>query len=278
MAERTDPQPLPITRQPASSAQSPNELDTPTVFTFDRHIQITGAPITTSELKADHIEIEHDFDKSPSVSPGYSPRIVRKNGYSKSENSGSVKSNQGSPANFKESLKVYVGMYDSERRRERHHLHDGSRGLSEEELKRDISKEIVSDPETQPPMINWDLLSPKQRLMLRFHRCTHPVDPPYRYMCGGKCGYNANVCLHMTTCLCFVRGLFYHMYIDEEIDEDFTSADAPCACTGPHCLGRWGCLAASSIIMPCLCCYIPLRCCMEPCGKAEADLMKKYAY
>ena len=65
--------------------------------------------------------------------------------------------------------------------------------------------------------------------------------------------------LDCCTCMCCVKGLFYHCTKDNK-DEGKISED-PCSCQGPvsECMGRWGIMGVMSIFMPCLCCYLPFE-------------------
>lgn len=69
--------------------------------------------------------------------------------------------------------------------------------------------------------------------------------------------------LDYCTCMCFVKGAFYHFTKDNE--DEGQIADEPCSCAGPlsQCLPRWCCLSAFSMLFPCLCCYPPLKGCKK---------------
>lgn len=69
--------------------------------------------------------------------------------------------------------------------------------------------------------------------------------------------------LDYCTCMCFVKGAFYHFTKDSE-DEGHI-ADQPCSCAGPlsHCVPRWGCLGIFALFLPCLWCYLPLKGCKK---------------
>ncbi len=65
--------------------------------------------------------------------------------------------------------------------------------------------------------------------------------------------------LDYCTCMCVVKGAFYHFTKDSE-DEGHL-ADQPCSCAGPlnQCLPRWGCLGVFALLFPCLWCYLPIK-------------------
>jgi len=57
------------------------------------------------------------------------------------------------------------------------------------------------------------------------------------------------------TCMCLVKGVFYHCGEDE--DEEGSCADKPCSCSQANCCARWTFMAALSVVLPCLVCYLP---------------------
>lgn len=73
------------------------------------------------------------------------------------------------------------------------------------------------------------------------------------------------------TCMCAVKGTFYHFTKDGE-DEGHI-ADQPCSCAGPfsQCLPRWGCLGVFALLFPCLWCYLPLKGCQKLCSHSNCS-------
>lgn len=65
--------------------------------------------------------------------------------------------------------------------------------------------------------------------------------------------------LDCCTCMCCVKGLFYHCTKDTK--DEGKMADNPCSCKGPvgECVGRWGVMGLMSVFMPCLWCYLPFE-------------------
>lgn len=65
--------------------------------------------------------------------------------------------------------------------------------------------------------------------------------------------------LDCCTCMCCVKGLFYHCTKDTK-DEGSMEVN-PCSCEGPMsgCLARWGVMGLMSVFMPCLLCYLPFE-------------------
>lgn len=85
--------------------------------------------------------------------------------------------------------------------------------------------------------------------------------------------------LDYCTCMCIVKGAFYHFTKDSE-DEGHL-ADQPCSCAGPlsQCLPRWGCLGIFTVFLPCLWCYLPMKGCKQlssahKCSHAKTPLHK----
>lgn len=93
----------------------------------------------------------------------------------------------------------------------------------------------------------------------RCDACRQPRPVPSFWLCHNLCLCSTQSCVDVGSCLCCVKGLMYHC-ASRDGDDD-TCADEPCSC-GPHRrLGRWTCLALTSLALPCLCCYWPLKGC-----------------
>lgn len=99
----------------------------------------------------------------------------------------------------------------------------------------------------------------------RCEACRGPRSLPQRWLCGNKCLCSAASVVDYCSCMCCVRGLFYHWAKDAEMDSDVSCADQPCSCAPHQRLLRWGCLGLLSVPLPCLCCYWPLRGCVRAC-------------
>ena len=74
---------------------------------------------------------------------------------------------------------------------------------------------------------------------------------------------NSEQLLDNCTCMCCVKGAFYHF--TKDCENEGRIADQPCSCAGPlsQCVPRWGCLAIFSLFFPCLWCYLPVKGCMK---------------
>lgn len=85
------------------------------------------------------------------------------------------------------------------------------------------------------------------------------------------CGVEADEIIDYATCMCCVKGVFYHCTKDSY--DEGQLADEPCSCAGPvsSCAPRWGCLAILSLFIPCLWCYLPA----VGCKKAATSVKKK---
>ncbi|PSN49005.1 hypothetical protein C0J52_06334 [Blattella germanica] len=107
----------------------------------------------------------------------------------------------------------------------------------------------------------------------RCESCRQPRPLPSRWLFNNTCFCSAETSLDYASCLCCVKAFFYHCSKDYELDRDggpASCADDPCSC-GPHRFyARWGCLAALSLVLPCLWCYWPLKGCVELCEKCYA--------
>ncbi|XP_061083061.1 protein sprouty homolog 2-like [Conger conger] len=89
--------------------------------------------------------------------------------------------------------------------------------------------------------------------------CAFPRALPSCWACQHRCVCSAQSLLEYATCVCCVKGLFYHCSSD---DED-VCADRPFSC-GPSRRGlRWAAVAAAALFLPCLLCYPPAKGCLR---------------
>ncbi|NXM80748.1 SPY3 protein, partial [Oenanthe oenanthe] len=104
----------------------------------------------------------------------------------------------------------------------------------------------------------------------RCPRCTAARSLPSCWLCNQRCLCSAESLLDYGTCLCCVKGLFYHCSTD---DED-TCADEPCSCGPGSCCARWAAMSALSLLLPCLCCYFPTLGCLKLCQRGYDGLKR----
>ncbi|KZC06985.1 PREDICTED: protein sprouty homolog 3 [Dufourea novaeangliae] len=104
----------------------------------------------------------------------------------------------------------------------------------------------------------------------RCESCREPPPLPSKWLCDNKCFCSADTILDYASCLCCVKGLFYHCVdgsgtggMDGETAGN--CADEPCSCTGNRTVSRWACLGALTLVMPCLLCYWPFKGCVALC-------------
>uniref|UniRef100_A0A667WT67 Protein sprouty homolog 2 n=1 Tax=Myripristis murdjan TaxID=586833 RepID=A0A667WT67_9TELE len=91
--------------------------------------------------------------------------------------------------------------------------------------------------------------------------CSRPRVLPSCWMCGRRCMCSAQSAVEYGTCVCCVKGLFYHCSSD---DED-TCADKPFSCSQSHCCVRWTTVSLLSLVLPCILCYLPAKGCLAAC-------------
>ncbi|XP_035212491.1 protein sprouty-like [Stegodyphus dumicola] len=103
--------------------------------------------------------------------------------------------------------------------------------------------------------------------------CRNPRHLPSKWICNDKCLCSAANVVDHCSCMCCVRGLFYHWAKDYEMDTDVSCADQPCSCSPHKRLLRWGCLGLLALPLPCLCCYWPLRGCLKACEGCYSKCM-----
>ncbi|XP_028998384.1 protein sprouty homolog 2 [Betta splendens] len=98
----------------------------------------------------------------------------------------------------------------------------------------------------------------------RCPECARPRALPSCWMCGRRCVCSAQSAAEYATCVCCVKGLFYHCSSD---DED-TCADKPFSCAQGRCCARWAAVSLLSLLFPCLLCYLPAKGCVAACQSA----------
>ncbi|KAE8584653.1 hypothetical protein XENTR_v10021049 [Xenopus tropicalis] len=96
------------------------------------------------------------------------------------------------------------------------------------------------------------------------NECAQVRNLPSCWVCNDRCICSAENVIDYGTCLCCIKGLFYHCSTD---DED-NCADDPCSCSQGSCCARWAAMSLLSFFMPCLCCYLPAKGCLKLCQKA----------
>lgn len=106
---------------------------------------------------------------------------------------------------------------------------------------------------------HWDRCEECRRC--RCSECVRPRVLPSCWLCGHRCMCSAQSAVEYGTCVCCVKGLFYHCSSD---DED-TCADKPFSCSQPHCCARWTTVSLLALLFPCLLCYLPARACVHAC-------------
>ncbi|XP_059615249.1 protein sprouty [Phlebotomus argentipes] len=108
----------------------------------------------------------------------------------------------------------------------------------------------------------------------RCEECQRPRQLPSRWVCDKTCLCSAETVIDYASCLCCVKALYYHCSKDHEMDngegDSVSCADDPCSCLPHRRPTRWGCLAALSLVLPCLWCYWPMRGCVAACAKCYA--------
>ncbi|KAG6929667.1 sprouty RTK signaling antagonist 1, partial [Chelydra serpentina] len=92
--------------------------------------------------------------------------------------------------------------------------------------------------------------------------CTDPRALPSCLACNRKCLCSAESMVEYSTCMCLIKGIFYHCSNDDEGD---SYADNPCSCSQAHCCSRYLCMGAMSLFLPCLLCYPPAKGCLKLC-------------
>ncbi|KAK1798636.1 hypothetical protein P4O66_006931 [Electrophorus voltai] len=93
--------------------------------------------------------------------------------------------------------------------------------------------------------------------------CTAPRALPSRLACDGQCLCSAESLLEHGTCMCLVKGLFYHCSSQDDAGD--SCADQPCSLSRGRCVPRFLCMGLLAPLFPCLLCYPPARACLRAC-------------
>ncbi|XP_020796764.1 protein sprouty homolog 3 [Boleophthalmus pectinirostris] len=96
--------------------------------------------------------------------------------------------------------------------------------------------------------------------------CCAPRRLPSCWACNQRCLCSPESLVEYGTCLCCVKGLFYHCSAE---DDEENCADRPCSCSSSHSCSRWSAMAFLALCLPCLCCYPPARLCLALCQCAH---------
>jgi hypothetical protein len=105
--------------------------------------------------------------------------------------------------------------------------------------------------------------------------CTSPRQLPSKWLCGDKVNVSPETCVDYVTCVCLVKGVFYHCSKDDQ-DAEFECVTDPCACCNrPNCCTRWTCILAMSLCLPCMCLYPPAKCGLMACTGLYNKCRKK---
>ncbi|XP_027663192.1 protein sprouty homolog 4 [Falco biarmicus] len=90
--------------------------------------------------------------------------------------------------------------------------------------------------------------------------CALPRTLPSCWVCNQECLCSAQNLVNYSTCMCLVKGIFYHCTNE---DDEGTCADHPCSCSHSNCCARWSFMSALSLVFPCLLCYLPATGCVK---------------
>uniref|UniRef100_A0A8D0H6D9 Sprouty RTK signaling antagonist 4 n=1 Tax=Sphenodon punctatus TaxID=8508 RepID=A0A8D0H6D9_SPHPU len=90
--------------------------------------------------------------------------------------------------------------------------------------------------------------------------CALPKTLPSCWVCNQECLCSAQNLVNYSTCMCLVKGVFYHCTNE---DDEGSCADHPCSCSHSNCCARWSFMGALSLVLPCLLCYLPATGCVK---------------
>ncbi|XP_076844274.1 LOW QUALITY PROTEIN: protein sprouty homolog 1 [Brachyhypopomus gauderio] len=102
--------------------------------------------------------------------------------------------------------------------------------------------------------------------------CTAPRALPARLACDGQCLCSAESLLEHGTCMCLVKGLFYHCSNDDDAGD--SCADQPCSLSRGRCVPRFLCMGLMAPVFPCLLCYPAAKTCVRACQHCHDRLRR----
>ncbi|KAG8144482.1 hypothetical protein E2320_012988 [Naja naja] len=129
---------------------------------------------------------------------------------------------------------------------------------------------LKGTPEKSPTLHPGHLFICEECGHCKCAQCATARTLPSCWLCNQRCLCSPENLIDYGTCFCCVKGIFYHCSSD---DED-TCADDPCSCGPGSCCARWVAMGLLSLLMPCLCCYLPTFGCLKLCQKGY-DAIKR---
>jgi len=131
----------------------------------------------------------------------------------------------------------------------------------------DISQNFTSE---HPNSIVTDQISEQSSIFCqdcgkcKCEACVRPRKLPQKWLCGGTVLCSKTTVVDTLSCMCCVKGCFYHCTKDDleetEIDSAFSN---PCSCQGKHSTARWSAMATLWPFIPCLLTYPLLGACAK---------------
>lgn len=96
----------------------------------------------------------------------------------------------------------------------------------------------------------------------RCEACVKPRKLPQKWLCSSTVLCSKKTIIDGASCMCCVKGLFYHCTKDSERGEIDPNKE-PCACTDNHSAARWGIMLPLVPLLPCLLAYPVLSACAQ---------------
>jgi protein sprouty homolog 2 len=128
-----------------------------------------------------------------------------------------------------------------------------------------------SDFDSAPSSVTAESIICRDCGRCRCKACREPRRLPEHYLCHKKCLCSTETVVDTLSGMCLVKALFYHCGKDYASEAD-SVFENPCSCTGDYAAARWGCMAAMSLVMPCLLCYLPMKGCSEAAEAVYAKM------
>ncbi|KAK7925133.1 hypothetical protein WMY93_007443 [Mugilogobius chulae] len=144
--------------------------------------------------------------------------------------------------------------------------HSGLSSVVRSQPKSDLKQDISFEKSLTADDIGQHMFICERCSRCKCQECCAPRSLPSCWVCNQRCECSPENLIEYGTCLCCVKGLFYHCSAE---DDEENCADRPCACSSPRACTRYGAMTLLSLCLPCLCCYPPARLCLALCRCAH---------
>jgi len=134
---------------------------------------------------------------------------------------------------------------------------------SEQSITKQPCTFVKEKADLEKPENNQDSIICRECKRCKCEACRNPKHLPSKWLCDGRFLCSGETVVDFCSCMCCIKGTFYHCTKDYDLDSDVTCADKPCSCSPHRRILRWASISAMSVVLPCLCLYWPLWVCLK---------------